>query len=261
MMWTSQIAAKPNSNSPIAALVAELVPIDKAARAYFGAKGAHNPIISDLEYAKEPVAPESADYRAQNPGIPDYPFGKLYSGSAIISAHHDLAAITVRAAEILYEEQGWNVKVMDCLRTIEAQEGMVKVVKANGWSEDYVSSPGTGPHPRGMAIDLVPVDAKTGALIDMGTEFDHFGERSNRDFAGLTDGQKHNREKLNDAMTRAASNLGMKDDLEMLPSEWWDFRFKKERFEAHPALSDKDLPNAMRLTDHYPPDKSAGRSR
>jgi D-alanyl-D-alanine dipeptidase len=249
-MWPIAVASQPQN--PNAQLISEIVPFDKEASAYFSLQGKHNPIISDVEYAKPEIAVDDANYTGQNPGLPDRPFGKIYREDAKIWAHKDLAIISFRAAEILHTEKGWNLKVMDCLRTIEGQEGMQSVVKQNNWPEAYVSSPGSGAHPRAMAIDLVPVDATTGKEIDMGSAFDHFGDKSGRNSPDLTETQKQNRDALNVAMLRAAGELGIVQDLELLASEWWDFRFKKQRWSQHPALSDLDLPNEMRMTDrHY----------
>lgn len=249
-MWTAAVATQ--SQDPKAQLISEIVPLDKEANAYFSFRHKHNPIISDVEYAKPQIAVGDPAYTGQNPDLPDRPFGKIYREGAKIWVHKDLAKITLHAAEILYAEKGWDLKVMDCLRTIEGQEGMQSVVKQNNWSEDYVSSPGSGAHPRAMAIDLVPVDAVTGKVIDMGSAFDHFGDKSGRNSPDLTETQKQNRNALNSAMLRAANELGMGQDLELLASEWWDFRFNKERWSQYPALSDLDLPNEMRMTDrHY----------
>lgn len=239
------------SQNTKAQLISEIVCLDNEASAYFSFQGKYNPIISDVEYAKPKIAVGDAIYTGQNPGLPDRPFGKIYRKDAKIWAHKDLARITFRAAEILHGQKGWNLKAMDCLRTIEGQEGMQSVVKQNNWPEFYVSSPGSGAHPRAMAIDLVPVEAATGKIIDMGSAFDHFGDKSGRSSPDLTQTQKQNRDTLNVAMLCAAGELGMAQDLELLASEWWDFRFKKERWSHYPALSDLDLPNEMRMTDGY----------
>ncbi len=235
-------------------LVQHLVDIERMAASYFSTKKIFNPIIIDLEYSKPSVPVGGDGYVAQNDGLPDRVFGAIYRHNAKLWAHERLARITIRAAEILYNKQGWNLKIIDCLRTIEGQEAMQRVVQENGWSEEYVSPPGAGAHPRAMAIDIVPVDASSGELIDMGSAFDHFGVRSNRDFVKFCDDDIENskiianRKALDDAMLLAADEFGVKQEFYLLPSEWWDYRFSEDVWSQYAPLSDKELPENMRLT-------------
>lgn len=235
-------------------LVSQLVDLSKEAERYFQTKGKENPLLIDMAYAREPIPAGREGYAEQNPGLPNYPFGAMYKKTAKMWAQKDLAAITIRTAEILYQTQGWKLKVMDCLRTVEAQEMMQNVVKESGWSEEYVGKPGVGGHPRGMAIDIVPIDARTHYTIDMGSEFDHFGERSNRDFTAFSDDEKVNkaiidhRRHLDNAMLTATKEQGLEGKLLLYPAEWWDYRFVEEIWGAYPPLSEADLPKEMRLT-------------
>jgi len=234
-------------------LINQLINIEVEAVAYFSAKSMANPIIIDLEYSKASIPIGAKGYVGQNDGLPDRAFGKIYHDNARLWVQQDLANITLRAAEILFEHHNWKLKVMDSLRVIEAQEAMQSVVKENNWSEDYVSPPGAGAHPRAMAIDIVPLDAVSGADVDMGSAFDHFGTRSNRDFVDFcNDVEKNskitsNRRALVEAMLMAADELGLIDKLYFLPSEWWDYRFTEDVWSQYPALSDADLPEHMRI--------------
>jgi D-alanyl-D-alanine dipeptidase len=150
---------------------------------------------------------------------------------------------------------------MDCLRTVEAQEAMQQVVRDNGWSDDYVSPPGYGPHPRGMAVDLVPVDGSTGKEIDMGAPFDHFAEKSNRDCMQLTAQQQDNRQTLNHAVFTAAEELGFSEKFIGHPQEWWDFRFTEPTWKAHEPIKESDLPENLRLVKPERIQSAAGRGR
>jgi len=76
---------------------------------------------------------------------------------------------------MLNDGHGWTLIVKDCLRPIEAQAKMVEtpIVKANPhWIVEprFLSSPGQGGHPRGMAVDLDAINAD-GAPVDFGTCF------------------------------------------------------------------------------------------
>ncbi|MFZ4762246.1 MAG: M15 family metallopeptidase [Alphaproteobacteria bacterium] len=226
-------------------LISNLISLENAAAIFF--QGRHNPVVIDLEYKKSPIAVGAAGYQQQNDGLPDHPFGAIYHPQSQLWAEKNLAAITLRAAELLYDKHGWCLKIMDCLRPIEAQQAMVAIAESNGWSSDYVSRPGFGPHPRAMAIDLVPIEAITSNEIDMGSPFDHFSSRSHRNFSGLTPAQQQNRDLLNTAMQQAAEEKNMGNDLELLASEWWDFRFTAAYWQNHPAISEMDLPTAMKM--------------
>lgn len=234
-------------------LIQSLVNIEFEAKAYFAKRKMQNPVVIDVEYAKPSIAIGDAAYLGQNAGLPDRIFGAIYKKDAAIWVHRDLAQITLRAAELLFKQHGWHLKIMDSLRVIEAQAAMQAVAKANGWSEDYVSAPGGGAHPRAMAIDIVPIDANTAALIAMGSYFDHFESLSNRDFTNFSSDAEvnarilSNRKALDEAMLQAAEEMQMKDQLYLLPSEWWDYRFTEEIWSQYPPLSDADLPKEMQL--------------
>lgn len=114
------------------------------------------PIAIDVVYAK-------ADH-------PDNLFKDLYSPHAeIMWAHKDIAAITLKAAQICHHLYGWTMKINDCLRPVEAQEAM----ETYGYDPSLVSLPGSGAHPRAMAIDIEPMD-ENGDRVYMGTSFDYF---------------------------------------------------------------------------------------
>ena len=58
--------------------------------------------------------------------------------------------------------------------------------------------------------------------LDMGTEFDSFDPKSHTDAAGITVAQRHNREQLVGAMSRAG--------FENLPVEWWHYTLRDEPY-------------------------------
>jgi D-alanyl-D-alanine dipeptidase len=205
------------------------------------------PVRIDLVYAK--------------PDHPENLFGSIYHRAARMVGHKDLAAITFLAAKRLFEDHGWRVVIKDCLRPIEAQALMCEtdIVKAHPhWLQEprFLSSPGQGGHPRGMAIDLTVEDEK-GAAVDMGTVFDHFGpapdeevNSAHRNYKYMRDHVRKNREILERAMVQAATDLGF--PLLPLPQEWWDFRLPKEYTASFVPISDQDLPQFLKMME--PPD-------
>jgi D-alanyl-D-alanine dipeptidase len=175
---------------------------------------------------------------------------QIYKPEARLWCHRDLLNITINAAEICYAETGYIFEIKDSLRVCEAQEKMQQtdIVKANPqWCEEpdrLLSKPGKGGHPRGMAIDIILIDAN-GEEIDMGTRFDYFTEDKNcnpaaRDYTDLHSDILHNRKILEQAMLTAATQAGR--EVLPLPQEWWDFRFMPAYTNQFAPLYDADMP-------------------
>ncbi len=78
-------------------------------------------------------------------------------------------------------------------------------------------------HSRGSVVDLTLFDMRTGQDVDMGGNFDYFGEISHPDHIdGLTEAQLANRKLLSDTMVQYG--------FEPLDTEWWHFKFIEEPF-------------------------------
>ena len=200
-------------------------------------------------------------YRVQLAYKDDCPpniFGKIYRDSARLWLHKDLAEVVKQASALCHDRSGARFILYDGLRTIEAQEAMMRapLVQENPqWLEEpnrLLSPSGTGAHPRGMAIDI-GLEDENGDLIDMGTVFDHLAEDSGPDhnpahraYTNLTDRVRKNRYILNAAMMDAARNAGY--PLHLLESEWWDFRAPQDMYERYAPLSDQDLLQHQRMT-------------
>ncbi len=179
-----------------------------------------------------------------NADHPENHFGQIYHPNAQIWGHRDLVKIVLLAAKRLHQAYGWTLMIKDCLRPVEAQARMIDtpIVKANPhWIEEprFLSGPGQGGHPRGMAIDL---DVEG---IDFGTAFDHFGPESHRQYE-LPEAIRRNRGILEDAMVKAANDFGL--PLLPLPQEWWDFRFPASYTNEYEALRDDDLLPHQKMT-------------
>lgn len=90
-------------------------------------------------------------------------FGQIYAVDARLWLHRDLAKIVLAAATIANQRSGVSFVLYDGLRTSDAQAKMAEsaIVKANPqWMEEprLLSPPGSGAHPRGMAIDISLID-------------------------------------------------------------------------------------------------------
>lgn len=178
-------------------------------------------------------------------------FGEIiYRADANLFLHKDLARAVLHAAQDAYDQYGYTLVLYDGLRTTDAQALMLDTqrVKDNPhWLEKprLLSPPGAGGHPRGMAVD-VSLRSDTGELLDMGTPFDDLTPKAHRDYPNLTPQQIQNRQVLHDLMINAGTME--KAPVTALPQEWWDFRFPKEIYETYAPLSDRDLPEPMRMT-------------
>ena len=146
----------------------------------------------------------------------------LYCGVQRTFVHKDAAAKLRKAVKIMEREMpGSELVIFDASRPLYAQEALRKTVRGTPYSA-YVSSPATGGlHNFGLALDLSITDS-TGALLDMGTDFDSFercagevGEAEALKSGRLTQQQVDNRNKLRKIM-RGAGWVP-------LGSEWWHF--------------------------------------
>lgn len=180
----------------------------------------------------------------------------IYRPDARMWAHKDLARVIAAAAVLCHARTGWIFEVKDSLRPVEAQEKMrqTEIVRRNPhWLQEpgrLLSPPGLGAHPRGMAVDIILLDAQ-GNEIDMGTPFDYLTEdRANnpaaRSYRNFPDAVLRNRQVLEDAMLEAGKNLGFQ--IYPLPQEWWDFRFMPDYTKTFAPIADADLPPDMRMT-------------
>lgn len=180
---------------------------------------------------------------------------RIYRKNARVFLHEILARVVAGAAA-LAEKSGHRLVLYDGLRTVEAQEKMLRTrrVRENPqWLEEprLLSPPGAGAHPRGMAIDL-GLETAGGDMLDMGTPFDFLAadpapehNPAHRLHPALPAGPARNRALLDSFMLSAARALDT--PLHPLPQEWWDYRLPAEIWQESPPLHDHDLPPEMRL--------------
>lgn len=202
-----------------------------------------HPLRVDLVYAQEKH--------------PDNMFGcAIYRADARMLCHRKFLPIILDAALLCHAQSGLSFELKDCLRTVEAQEMMrqTDIVKANPhWLEEpnrLLSPPGKGGHPRGMAIDIILLDAN-GDEVDMGTRFDYLTpdparNPAARSFRDLPADVLARRQLLENCMMQSAAKHEL--PLLPLPQEWWDFRFPRDLYDLYAPVQDVQMPPACRMT-------------
>ena len=131
------------------------------------------------------------------------------------------AMIAAAQQELTRRRPGWRLLLGDCLRPRAVQRRMWALVVGTP-RQRYVARPDPGSmHNHGAAVDLGLAD-ETGAALDMGTPFDHFGPLAQPRYeprylaeGKLTREQVANRQLLREVMT-AAGWRGIR-------IEWWHF--------------------------------------
>ena len=116
----------------------------------------------------------------------------------------------------LLDKHGYSLKVFDCFRPKSYQQRLWDAVP----DPDYVTPPAKGSmHSRGLAVDLTIVD-KNGQDLDMGTEYDYFGEEAHQDYHGHSTEVVHNRLLLKSVME--------KHGFKPIRTEWWHYSFRSK---------------------------------
>ncbi|MBK7362482.1 MAG: D-Ala-D-Ala dipeptidase [Micavibrio sp.] len=180
---------------------------------------------------------------------------RIYRPDARLWLHQELAEVVAVAASACFENYDLRFVLFDGLRTTDAQEAMLRTARVRGnpeWlSQNLLSRPGMGGHPRGMAVDI-GLENEKGEFVDMGTDFDFLALDSSaeknpahREYKNLSQEARKNRAALTNSMVGAAKNL--KTPLLPLPQEWWDFRLMPDYFNSYAPLADADLPPEMRM--------------
>jgi zinc D-Ala-D-Ala dipeptidase len=142
------------------------------------------------------------------------------------------AFLTAAAAEALVRasakarEEGFGLTIYDAYRPWRVTKQLWDATPV-GPKKDYVANPKRGSkHNRGCAVDLTLHELKTGALVEMPTEFDDFSERAHRDYAGASPTAMANRTRL-ERFLEAQGFVG-------LSNEWWHFDFSG--WENYPVM-------------------------
>lgn len=104
--------------------------------------------------------------------------------------------------------------------TINKQAYYPDVDKLNLFVEEYIAA--RSGHSKGSTVDLTIIDGNTGKPIDMGSNYDFFGEASWVDYKNITEKQSANRKLLQEVMLK----YGFKN----FTKEWWHFTLRDEPF-------------------------------
>lgn len=111
-------------------------------------------------------------------------------------------------------QKGYIIKIYDCYRPLDIQKKMWEIVP----NPKYVANPKTGSiHNRGGAVDISLVTLQ-GEAVDMGTDFDFFGEKASHLYQDLPKDVLQNRKLLKSVMISAGFNS--------FDSEWWHYNLK-----------------------------------
>lgn len=133
----------------------------------------------------------------------------------------------LKALEIA-KKKGLQLVIYDCYRPYPLQFKMFEIVN----DPRYVAKPGKGSnHNRGAAVDISLADAE-GNLLDMGSGFDEFTERSHYNASAISKEAKRNRRLLKKIMTEAGFSP--------YPHEWWHFDYLKKEYETAEFIWDCD---------------------
>ena len=116
------------------------------------------------------------------------------------------------------ESNGYRLKMFDCYRPKPIQERLWEIMP----NDNYVTNPMKGSmHNRGLAVDLTIVD-ENGDELNMGTEFDFFGEKAHSDYTDLPVTILANRNLLKTTME--------KHGFKGIRTEWWHFSMPQAKY-------------------------------
>jgi len=124
----------------------------------------------------------------------------------------EVADALIKANKI-FLQKGFRIKFFDCYRPVDVQKKMWAIKPDNR----YVANPKGGSiHNRGAAVDMTLVD-QAGKELDMGTEFDHFGEEAHHAYLKLSSQILENRKYLKAVMEQCG--------FVAQSTEWWHYNF------------------------------------
>jgi D-alanyl-D-alanine dipeptidase len=127
-------------------------------------------------------------------------------------------------------DKGYKIKLYDCYRPIAIQKQMWKIVP----NPTYVANPKKGSiHNKGGAVDITLVDS-LGVELNMGTQFDFFGEEASHNYPNLSEEILANRKFLKGIM--------LQHNFKSFDSEWWHYNLNN-------SSADKVSNQKWRCTD------------
>ena len=166
-----------------------------------------------------------------------------FIGKPVNAYNKPVAILTEEAANALEKaqkdlmEQGYCLKIFDAYRpqtavnhfiewarkpedTLTKQQFYPNIAKKDLFQLGYIAT--KSGHSRGSTIDLTIIDAQTGKEIDMGSNYDFFGDISHHSTNKITEEQKANRSLLKRIM--------IKNGFRPYPEEWWHYTLRNEPY-------------------------------
>ncbi|MGV6808656.1 MAG: M15 family metallopeptidase [bacterium] len=166
-----------------------------------------------------------------------------FLGESVEGYRAGIALLTQAATHALAHAQqhalalGYSLVIFDAFRPIRAiqhfhrwanqaenpalkQRFYPHLSKQDLFTKGYIAQQSS--HSRGSTVDLSLLDCATDKLLDMGTEFDFFGEASWLDYQYITKQQQNHRALLQEVMTQAG--------FQPFPMEWWHFTLINEPY-------------------------------
>jgi len=127
------------------------------------------------------------------------------------------AAEALARASAILKDKGYGLLVFDGYRPWRVTKIFWDITPPE--KHTFVADPSKGSkHNRGCAVDLSLYDLKTGAAVEMPSDYDEMSESAYPTYAGGTKEQRDRRDLLRDAMEQAGFFVYV--------YEWWHFDFK-----------------------------------
>ena len=189
----------------------------------------------EFVYAKEVMPTLRSDMR--------YYSSNNFIGKPIDGYIKPKCIVTIEAAAALKNVQdelgrlGFGLLIYDAYRPQKAVDQFVKWVedetdtimknrfypnlnKSELFDKEYITK--KSGHTRGSTVDLTIVSLTTGHILDMGSEYDLFDEKSSTDYPNIT----RNQRAIRLLLKRRMEKHGFKSH----PKEWWHYKLAKEPY-------------------------------
>jgi D-alanyl-D-alanine dipeptidase len=155
---------------------------------------------------------------------PDNFIGEILYDCAVCLLQPEVAEALLKANQYFCEE-GYQIKIYDCYRPLDVQKKMwTKVPRPT-----YVANPFDkgSIHNKGAAVDIT-LETLEGCFVDMGTDYDFFGNAAHIDNYNFSEEILKNRKLLIEGM--------QKFGFMTVRTEWWHYSFKKNW--SYPTLNE-----------------------
>lgn len=179
-------------------------------------KDTFNTPIEDSSFVTMQIYTEGFEYNMKYATEDNFLNKKVYTCEECLLRKEVADALVI--TNKVFMERGYRIKFFDCYRPLDIQKLMWEIVP----DARYVANPNNSGsiHNRGGAVDITLVDMNCNEL-DMGTDFDHFGNEAHHSYLELTDTILANRRLLKTVMEA--------NGFRSISSEWWHYSYKNAR--------------------------------